>query len=233
MKCPHCQQDHTDNAKFCPVTGLEIRQEIYILGKDEVTTYACPNCGKQIIFSEKFCSNCGFQLRINQKEANITTKIEEASPITQTRQNLKSKPHIIKNVSVVIFGFVLLIVGFLLINNLLPNPIITFLNSPTPPTLLVKDIATQKNMESVISTETLSLSPQFTPTFETTRENQIVKKYTPPSPEIIAQTKLDVESFDCKTVVDVPYEECQVLVDLYKSTNGAEWENSEGWLQST
>ncbi|MBP7213126.1 MAG: leucine-rich repeat domain-containing protein, partial [Anaerolineaceae bacterium] len=55
----------------------------------------------------------------------------------------------------------------------------------------------------------------------------------PPSLEIIAKTKAQVDSFDCSTVTDVPQIECEALVALYGSTNGAGWMYNSGWLQST
>ena len=58
-------------------------------------------------------------------------------------------------------------------------------------------------------------------------------EYIPPSPEIIAKTQAQVNSFDCSTVTEVPQIECQALVDLYGSTNGAGWVDNTNWLQST
>ena len=47
MICPHCNQEHPDNAQFCPVTGKEISDQ-------------CPNCGKQNRIGSKFCTYCGY-----------------------------------------------------------------------------------------------------------------------------------------------------------------------------
>ena len=58
------------------------------------------------------------------------------------------------------------------------------------------------------------------------------REYIPPKPEVIAATKAKVEAFDCNTVTDVPVSECEALVALYESTNGAGWTNSENWLSS-
>jgi hypothetical protein len=51
-----------------------------------------------------------------------------------------------------------------------------------------------------------------------------------PVPDIVAQTMLDVKSFDCSAVTIVPIVECQALVDLYESTNGAGWLTNTNWL---
>lgn len=37
-------------------------------------------------------------------------------------------------------------------------------------------------------------------------------------------------SFDCQKIQEIPEEECQVLVALYESTNGDNWEDNSGWL---
>ncbi|MEN8215594.1 MAG: hypothetical protein ABFS56_04325 [Pseudomonadota bacterium] len=38
--------------------------------------------------------------------------------------------------------------------------------------------------------------------------------------------------FDCSTVTDVPYEECEALVAFYNSTNGDNWYINDGWLET-
>jgi|GEM_PF-3099480 hypothetical protein len=66
------------------------------------------------------------------------------------------------------------------------------------------------------------------------QETELVKReYVPPSPEVIALTKAQVQSFDCSTVTDVSQNECEALVALYNSTNGAGWSNNTNWLVST
>jgi len=55
-------------------------------------------------------------------------------------------------------------------------------------------------------------------------------EYIPPSPEVIAKTQEQVNSFSCSTVTDVPQIECEALVALYSSTNGAGWTNNTNWL---
>lgn len=55
-------------------------------------------------------------------------------------------------------------------------------------------------------------------------------EYIPPSAEVIAQTKAQVDSFSCASVTDVPVIECEALVALYQSTNGAFWSRHDNWL---
>lgn len=55
-------------------------------------------------------------------------------------------------------------------------------------------------------------------------------EYLPPSPEVIAQTQAQVQSFDCSTVTDISQNHCEALVALYESTNGAGWIDNSNWL---
>ncbi len=66
-------------------------------------------------------------------------------------------------------------------------------------------------------------------------KNQPFRKpeYTPPTPEVIAKTRAQAEAFDCSTVTDVPQIECEALVELYASTNGAGWKFNNYWLSGT
>ncbi|MFG1691470.1 putative Ig domain-containing protein [Gemmatimonadota bacterium] len=42
----------------------------------------------------------------------------------------------------------------------------------------------------------------------------------------------ELDTFDCSMQSEIPQTECQALVALYESTNGAGWTNSTGWLES-
>lgn len=44
---------------------------------------------------------------------------------------------------------------------------------------------------------------------------------------------VSAQSFDCSSVTDVQQEECEALVALFTSTNGAGWTNKTNWLQTT
>ena len=57
--------------------------------------------------------------------------------------------------------------------------------------------------------------------------------FVPPSEESLRQTQEKVQSFDCATIEDTSQEECEALVALFASTNGAAWTNNTNWLQST
>lgn len=64
-------------------------------------------------------------------------------------------------------------------------------------------------------------------------ENGEKPEYIPPSEESLRRTEEQVQAFDCATVTDVPQKECEALVALYQSTNGAGWTDNTNWLQST
>ncbi len=51
-----------------------------------------------------------------------------------------------------------------------------------------------------------------------------------PAADALEQTLADVKSFSCDDVTVVPVSECQALVDLYASTNGAGWITATNWL---
>ncbi|MEY3220823.1 MAG: hypothetical protein RIT27_2180 [Pseudomonadota bacterium] len=44
--------------------------------------------------------------------------------------------------------------------------------------------------------------------------------------------KETVTAFSCNNVTEIPVSECQSLVELYNSTNGANWKNNTGWNQT-
>ena len=54
----------------------------------------------------------------------------------------------------------------------------------------------------------------------------------PSTAEQIAQTQALATSFNCASVNEVPISECEALVALYTSTNGAGWTNSTNWLST-
>jgi hypothetical protein len=49
------------------------------------------------------------------------------------------------------------------------------------------------------------------------------------TPQAAAGTQTGL-SFDCQNIQEIPVEECQALVALYKSTDGDNWEDNSGWL---
>ncbi|MFX0204076.1 MAG: zinc-ribbon domain-containing protein, partial [Candidatus Hodarchaeota archaeon] len=55
MKCPKCQFDNPDGAKFCSECGNKLE-------------LACPECGKANPLGSKFCNECGHNLK-EAKEA--------------------------------------------------------------------------------------------------------------------------------------------------------------------
>ncbi len=58
-------------------------------------------------------------------------------------------------------------------------------------------------------------------------------EYISPTEESLRLTQEQVKDFSCSSVTDVPRNECETLVALYESTNGAGWLGNDNWLQST
>ena len=50
MRCPHCNQEHSNQAVFCPVTG------------NQIVAFECPSCGQVVTAGSAFCPYCGFDL---------------------------------------------------------------------------------------------------------------------------------------------------------------------------
>ncbi|MBI4561568.1 MAG: zinc ribbon domain-containing protein, partial [Candidatus Rokubacteria bacterium] len=71
MKCPRCQAQTPDDARFCEECGARL----------ELT---CPNCGQAVGVGKKFCRACG---------ASLTTEPAErfTSPQAYTPKHLAEK----------------------------------------------------------------------------------------------------------------------------------------------
>lgn len=61
MKCPHCNGEHPDNFKFCPITGQELKSHQEIDSQFKAcTNNDCPEFGKYVLPLEaNFCPTCG------------------------------------------------------------------------------------------------------------------------------------------------------------------------------
>ena len=49
MKCPKCQFDNREGAKFCEECGAELGRK-------------CPRCSAEVGLRAKFCADCGYEL---------------------------------------------------------------------------------------------------------------------------------------------------------------------------
>ena len=72
MKCPHCNQYHPDNIKFCPQTGKQLPQHL------SCTNPECSNFGRNNLpIDSRFCPDCGQKLsnpteNTSQKKDNVS-----------------------------------------------------------------------------------------------------------------------------------------------------------------
>ena len=70
MKCPRCQGENVDGARFCEDCGARLE-------------LACPSCGQPVSAGKKFCRSCG---------ATLTTEpVRFASPESYTPKHLAEK----------------------------------------------------------------------------------------------------------------------------------------------
>jgi len=68
MKCPNCQTENPDDAKFCSECGNKLE-------------LACPGCGKVNPLGDKFCGKCGFNLtlpsELSSKDLSFDEKLDK------------------------------------------------------------------------------------------------------------------------------------------------------------
>jgi class 3 adenylate cyclase/tetratricopeptide (TPR) repeat protein len=99
MKCPKCQLENREGAKFCKGCG-------------NVLELACPNCGKVISPDSRFCDACGHSLEGVQKERTVLESEGERKYVTAmfsdlsgyTAMSEKLDPEEVKEIMSRIFG---------------------------------------------------------------------------------------------------------------------------------
>jgi hypothetical protein len=74
MKCPECQFDNREGAKFCKECGAKL-------------DFVCPGCGAEFISPDKFCDECGYDLSKTAKG----TKIDYSVPESYTPEQFADK----------------------------------------------------------------------------------------------------------------------------------------------
>lgn len=90
MKCKQCGNEINAGAKFCPICGEKVNEEIY-----------CSNCGEILPEGTKFCSSCGklvseedttMELSDNYgKETTINNEIPESKHVKRTLETFKAE----------------------------------------------------------------------------------------------------------------------------------------------
>ena len=74
MKCPKCQFENREGAKFCKECGSKLE-------------LACPECGARFVSPSKFCDECGFDL----SKATKASKVDYSTPESYTPKHLAKK----------------------------------------------------------------------------------------------------------------------------------------------
>ncbi len=59
MYCEHCQIEYPEGKKFCRQCGESLKPTVTTLAGEATN---CPNCGKSIVPTAKFCGGCGISL---------------------------------------------------------------------------------------------------------------------------------------------------------------------------
>src|SRR5262245_34974805 len=75
MRCPRCDADTTDGAKFCIECGTPLRPH-------------CPQCGADVLPRAKFCAECGTPITVRSPEPPATPP---PSPLRYTPGHLAEK----------------------------------------------------------------------------------------------------------------------------------------------
>ena len=82
MICPHCQQEHSEHAKFCPTTGKKIEVMSPKVASNNSEEF-CVNCGYVNKPGFKFCGNCGAQ-NVKERTSSVASSNEVETTGTQT-----------------------------------------------------------------------------------------------------------------------------------------------------
>jgi len=64
MRCPKCQFENPESAKFCNECGNKLE-------------IACPSCGKMNPIGSKFCSECGYKIVISIEQPSKGLSFDE------------------------------------------------------------------------------------------------------------------------------------------------------------
>ncbi len=166
MKCPHCNEAHPDDAKFCTRTG-KLLDHISSIGESSINV--CPRCSKPIANGLVFCTWCGANLAdFNQNGGKFTnSQVEQSknsdyvpfsldeSVINTSRESSRNKKIVYIMIPIIIlFGAVLLLslLGVLPLNQIFSN--------------IRSFVFGQTNVEMVESTSTISVANNLTATTE-------------------------------------------------------------------
>ncbi len=64
MKCPGCQAENEDDARFCSKCGIKLE-------------VSCPECGKNLAPDSNFCNKCGHKLSVSSEPSAQTISFDE------------------------------------------------------------------------------------------------------------------------------------------------------------
>jgi len=74
MKCPYCNNEHSDEAEFCPVTGES-------LASYKTPVIKCPRCGGYVNSDALYCPSCGLKIE-SASISDLASSLPTTSLIT-------------------------------------------------------------------------------------------------------------------------------------------------------
>ncbi len=75
MKCPDCNAEAPDGARFCNACGTAL-------------TRACPNCGEAGPPTARFCAQCGAEIGVSHRPQGASARADRAPPAQAERRQL-------------------------------------------------------------------------------------------------------------------------------------------------
>ena len=108
------------------------------------------------------------------------------------------------------------------------TPTATATHTPTP-----TDTPTPTSTPTATPTNTPSSTSTPTPTATRTTVTATHTATPTSTPTSTATPTGTPDSFSCDDVTEIPQAECEALVALYNSTDGANWSNNSGWMETT
>ncbi len=100
MKCPNCQFENRDNAKFCKSCGHKltgVNPQPAAAAEPAAASAVCPVCGAALKPGAKFCTNCG-----NPFKAAAMPETVAATPETREDVSIEAIPDAVQEPEVVI-----------------------------------------------------------------------------------------------------------------------------------
>ena len=84
MKCLRCQNEVSENAKFCTKCGLNL-SSVQPVKMQAPNMQLCTKCGAKLLPGVRFCTNCGSHVNGGMQSSDETMLLEEEEPVVQNQ----------------------------------------------------------------------------------------------------------------------------------------------------